>query len=114
MTYTPSRFERVWLTDSLRPFYQQGLISDVLYYVKGGKEANVFCCLGREGELVAAKVYRPREFRNLRNDKMYREGRPILTAEGRAVKSSDTRLTKAIGKKTTFGVQAEHTSVADV
>jgi len=58
----------------------------------------------------AAKVYRPREFRNLRNDKMYREGRPILTAAGRRVKKTDHRLLRAVGKKTEFGVQVEHTS----
>lgn len=113
MTYTPSRFEQGWLGSSLRPFYQQLLLADILYHVKGGKEANVYCGQAPEisgGQLLAAKVYRPREFRNLRNDKMYREGRPILTEDGRAAKRTDTRLMRAIGKKTAFGVQAEHTS----
>jgi len=90
------------------------LIQDVLYLVKGGKEANVYCCQAgpaRGGEaLLAAKVYRPRQFRNLRNDRLYREGRPILTAEGRAAKASDQRLIRALGKKSDFGVQVQHTS----
>ncbi len=113
MTYTPSRFEQSWLGSSLRPFYQQLLLADILYHVKGGKEANVYCGQApatMDGQLLAAKVYRPRQFRNLRNDKMYREGRPILTEDGRAAKRTDTRLMRAIGKKTAFGVQAEHTS----
>jgi RIO kinase 1 len=113
MTYTPSRFEEGWLASSLRPFYQQLLLDNVLYHVKGGKEANVYCGQAPAvsgGNLLAVKVYRPREFRNLRNDKMYREGRPILTEDGRAAKRTDTRLMRAIGKKTAFGVQAEHTS----
>ncbi|MDX1935080.1 MAG: RIO1 family regulatory kinase/ATPase [Capsulimonadales bacterium] len=113
MTYTPSRFEEGWLASSLRPFYRQLLLIDVLYHVKGGKEANVYCGLAHPaagGGLRAVKVYRPRQFRNLRNDKMYREGRPLLTEEGRAVKKTDTRLMRAVGKKTAFGVQAEHTS----
>jgi RIO kinase 1 len=41
---------------------------------------------------------------------MYREGRAILTADGNAAKRTDHRLMRAIGKKTEFGVQAQHTS----
>lgn len=112
-TYQPARFEAVWLLDSLRPFYEQHLINDVLASVKGGKEASVYRCAAEAvtGEtLLAAKVYRPRQFRNLRNDKMYRDGRTILTADGRPVKNSDHRIMRAVGKKTAFGVQVAHTS----
>jgi RIO kinase 1 len=116
-TYKPSRHERTWLLQSLGFFFEQNLIDDVAASVKGGKEASVYRCRthpsAREAigsPLVAAKVYRPREFRNLRNDKMYREGRPVLTADGRAVKNSDTRIMRALGKKTEFGMQVQHTS----
>jgi RIO kinase 1 len=112
-TYQPSRFEHGWLFSSLSPFYQQNLIHDVLYHVKGGKEASVYCCAAHPAtgrELVAVKVYRPRQFRNLRNDKMYREGRPLLTADGNVAKRTDTRLMRAVGKKTEFGLQVQHTS----
>lgn len=112
-TYTPARYESSWLLSSLRTFYDEELISDVLAQVKGGKEATVYRCEAHPGtgkKLLAAKVYRPRKFRNLRNDKMYREGRVILTSDGRPVKKTDHRLVRAIGKKTDFGVQAEHTS----
>src|SRR5205085_12669452 len=81
--------------------------------VKGGKEASVYCCRPAADiglPLLAAKVYRPRQFRALRNDKMYREGRPILREDGRPVKKTDHRLLRAVGKKTAFGVQVEHTS----
>ena len=112
-TYTPARFEEGWLLSSLRFFYDQQMITDVLAQVKGGKEANVYRCAGHvmTGQtLLAAKVYRPRQFRNLRNDKMYREGRVVLTAEGRAVKATDQRIMRALGKKTAFGEQVQHTS----
>lgn len=112
-TYKPSRHEAGWLLSSLRAFYEQNLIADVLFPVKGGKEASVYCCAAEPAtgmNLLAAKVYRPRPFRNLRNDTMYREGRPVLTAEGRAVKNSDHRMMRALGKKTEFGVQVQHTS----
>ena len=112
-TYRPAQYEEIWLRDSLRDFYTSHFISDVLALVKGGKEATVYRCAAHprlETPWVAAKIYRPRMFRNLRNDKLYRQGRPILTAEGRAAKDSDQRLMRAIGKKSAFGVQVEHTS----
>ena len=34
-TYQPSRYEATWLLQSLRPFYDQTLITDVLALVKG-------------------------------------------------------------------------------
>jgi RIO kinase 1 len=112
-TYTPGHFEQGWLLESLRPFYDRGLITDVLARVQGGKEANVYRCQAHPAtgfDLVAAKVYRPRMFRNLRNDKMYREGREILTADGHFIKKTDHRIMRAIGKKTSFGEQVSHTS----
>ncbi len=113
MTYQPARFEAGWLRSSLQSFYQQEVIRDVLTHVKGGKEASVYCCQAHPItglDLIAAKVYRPRQFRNLRNDRMYREGRAILTADGRAAKKTDHRLMRAVGKKTEFGMQVQHTS----
>jgi hypothetical protein len=62
-TYHPARFEAEWLLSSLRSFYEQELITDVLASVKGGKEASVYRCAGHEttGQtFLAAKVYRPR------------------------------------------------------
>lgn len=112
-TYRPSRYEKGWLLDSLRPFYEDSLITDVLRLAQGGKEASVYCCRAHPAtgrQLLAAKVYRPRQFRNLRNDKLYREGRQILTEGGRPVNARDQRIIRAIGKKTDFGVQVEHTS----
>lgn len=112
-TYTPARWEAGWLLDSLRPFYEQDQITDVVAQVKGGKEASVYRCVAHpalDEPFLAAKVYRPRQFRNLRNDKRYREDRPILTADGRPVKRSDHRIMRAVNKKTAFGAQVTHTS----
>jgi RIO kinase 1 len=112
-TYRPARYEAEWLLSSLRSFFDEQLIGDVLGQVKGGKEASVYRCAADATTgvaLLAAKVYRPRMFRNLRNDKVYREGRAILTADGRAVKKTDHRVMRAIGKKTAFGEQVKHTS----
>ena len=112
-TYKPGLFEEGWLLQSLRSFYDQAIITDVLGRVKGGKEASVYRCAAHEsvGEaLIAAKVYRPRMFRSLRNDKAYQEGRNILNPDGRAVKKTDHRMMRAIGKKSAFGQAVSHTS----
>ena len=112
-TYQPARFEAIWLLDSLRVFYDQGLIVDVLSQVKGGKEASVYLCKANPDtglDLLAAKVYRPRKFRNLSNDTMYREGREILSSEGGIVKRRDSRAMRAMKKKTDFGAELLHGS----
>lgn len=112
-TYQPARFEGQWLRESLRAFYDQHLISDILAQVKGGKEASVYRCAANPAtgfSLLAAKVYRPKMFRNLRNDAMYQQGRDVLTPDGRPVKKTDHRLMRALGKRTSFGDQVKHTS----
>lgn len=112
-TYRPSRHEEGWLLSSLAPFYADGLIVDVLTLVKGGKEANVYCCQAHPStglDLVAAKVYRPRMFRNLRNDKMYSQGREILTEDGKPAGKASGTIARAIRNRSSFGLQAEHTS----
>lgn len=112
-TYVPGLFEEGWLLQALQTFYEQKFITDVLGRVKGGKEASVYRCMAHAslGEtLVAAKVYRPRMFRNLRNDAMYREGRDILTGEGKALNKRDDRTMRALGKKTAYGQQVAHKS----
>lgn len=112
-TYQPARYEAEWLMDSLRLFYSQQLITDVLAQIKGGKEASVYRCQANpttKETFLAAKVYRPRKFRNLRNDKTYRQGRAILKPSGSEVKKNDHRVLRAVGKKTDFGVQVAHTS----
>ncbi|MFN8486353.1 MAG: RIO1 family regulatory kinase/ATPase [Caldilineaceae bacterium] len=113
ISYTPARFETQWLLSSLQPFYDQGLISDVLSQVKGGKEANVYLCKAEPGtglDLIAAKVYRPRQFRNLSNDRLYREGRELMTDDASINRRKDSRVTRAIKKKTEFGAEILHSS----
>ena len=112
-TYTPARFEKVWLRESLRPFFAQELIGDVLAQIKGGKEANVYRCQAHPATgrtWLAAKVYRPKRFRNLSNDSLYREGRSILGADGQPIKQADNRVQRALRKKTAFGAEVKHAS----
>jgi RIO kinase 1 len=110
-TYKAARFEEAWLLDSLVDIADHQWISDVLRKVKAGKEASVYLC--RSGPaidepLVAAKVYRPRTLRNLKNDAQYRTGRIDLDESGRAiVKDGDIHAMK---KRTAYGEELRHQS----
>ena len=100
----PLHHERQWLIESVGTFFRENLITDVTRIVKGGKEANVYCCLANPAsgvDLIAAKLYRPRVLRNLRNDALYKEGRTVLDREGKTVKG--TREARAMLNKTRFG-----------
>ncbi len=111
-SYGASKHEEIWLNDSLKDFYQQHWFDDILRLIKGGgKEASVYQCLANQSaknKYVAAKVYRPRKFRQLRNDALYREGRLHLDDEGHEIR--DGRAIHAINKRTNFGKRLLHTS----
>ena len=110
-TYKAARFEEGWLLDSLSYFYEQHWISDVLRKVKAGKEASVYLCRAGtqvQASLVAAKVYRPRMLRNLKNDQLYREGRVVLDENGKPV--LDLGMLKAQHKRSVYGEQIRHQS----
>jgi RIO kinase 1 len=110
-SFKPAEHERVWLLNYLEGFYNEQVITDILNKVKGGKEANVYCCTAHPStgfDLIAAKVYRPRMFRNLRNDARYRQGRAITDEEGKAVHSRREAL--AMQKKTRFGQELRQIS----
>lgn len=110
-TYKAARFEEAWLLDSLTEIYEHQWISDVLRKVKGGKEASVYLCKSGADmtvPIVAAKIYRPRSLRNLKNDAQYRIGRVDLDADGTALwKEADIN---AIAKRTTYGEEVRHRS----
>jgi RIO kinase 1 len=85
--------------EALDYFFAEGMITEILYLVKSGKEATVYCCEAHPStgmELIAAKIYRSRNQRNFKNDSIYLEGRVITKA----------RLRRAIENKSRFGRQA--------
>ncbi len=88
------------LTDAIASLVADGLIDDVLYPVKSGKEATLYCCRSGsrlEQELVAVKVFKPQKFRSFRNDSAYQAGRVIL----------DSRAARAAAKRTRFGREVQ-------
>ncbi len=103
-TVTSTFHEKQWIKDSLGGFFHDHWFEDVLYRVRPGKEATVYCCradpaTGREH--LAAKVYRPRFFRAMRNDALYKIGRGLLHCDGKQV--LDSRSLRAVRDKTRFG-----------
>ncbi len=77
--------------------------------VRGGKEANVYCCAAHPStglDLIAAKVYRPAMFRSLRNDARYRQGREVVGEDGKSVHGRRESL--AVQKNTRYGQELRH------
>src|SRR5512147_1068037 len=110
-TYKAARFEEAWLLDSLVGIAEHQWIADVLSKVKGGKEASVYLCrFGPtvDAPLVAAKVYRPRSLRNLKNDGQYRAGRADLDESGNVI--VDDGALHAMRQRTTYGEELRHQS----
>jgi RIO kinase 1 len=110
-TYKASRHEAGWLLDSLGAFYEQKWISNVLRLIKGGKEASVYLCksgVAVDAPQLAVKVYRPRQFRALKNDAIYRVGRADLDESGRFI--TDDGSLHAIRKRTAYGERLRHQS----
>ncbi|HUP26985.1 MAG TPA: RIO1 family regulatory kinase/ATPase, partial [Chloroflexia bacterium] len=106
-----SKHESEWILNYLGNFYEEHLITDVIRRVKGGKEATVYCCRGHEStgmNLIAGKVYHEREFRSLKNDAQYRQGRTLLDIEGKRVRGK--REARAMYRKTGFGKELLHTA----
>lgn len=104
-SFSCSDNEQEMLSRALTPFYQDHIIVDVIGRVKGGKEANVYCCRAHPStglDLIAAKIYRPRAHRTLRNDAVYKEGRLLLDDQGKGI-VRDSRLKRAVARKTEFG-----------
>ncbi len=110
-SYAASRYESAWLLDSLSDLYDQKWFDDILRLVKGGKEASVYLCrtvVNQPNHLLAAKVYRPRQFRNLKKDHIYREGRSKLGGDGKVI--LDDRALHAMAQRTKYGQELMHTS----
>jgi RIO kinase 1 len=86
----------------LDAFIGDGSITDVLFVVRSGKEATVYCCRAAAsfgGGLVAAKVYRPLERRNFRNDAIYRTGRDAMLS---------SRSKRALANKSRHGRELQY------
>jgi RIO kinase 1 len=82
-------------------FRREGWIGQIIQEVKSGKEATVYCCTAgpsTRADLLAAKLYRPRNRRAFRNDAVYQAGRVIL----------DRRLGRAFKKKSQKGREVQH------
>lgn len=105
-SYRAGELEAQWLYASLGELRDMKWIDDILRVVKGGKEASVYLCKAHSStgvDWIAAKVYRPRKFRSLKNDWLYREGRYDLDENGNQI--TNKGKLHAIRKRTEYGRQ---------
>lgn len=110
-SFTGTLHEKEWIGRLLADFHEENWLTDVLFRVKGGKEATVYCCKAHPAtglEYIAAKVFRPRIFRAMRNDWLYRQGRVNLDQEGKTLLGG--RTLRALKKKTAFGQEIQSSS----
>lgn len=114
----------------LEPFFDQGLIEEVVGLIKAGKEASVYCCrvgpalcrppgdgalrdesrdfASTETGYVAAKVYRGAQYR-FKNDAVYQEARAReLGLRGSALRAFEKRRHSATGRKVQAGTWQHH------
>jgi RIO kinase 1 len=111
-TLLASKRDAPWILSSLTPFYDQRLIVDILHEAHSGKEATVYCCEAHPATGVAylaAKIYRPRMFRSLRNDAIYRYSRVQRDEQGQA-EHGNSRRGSAATRKTEKGRAAQVSS----
>ncbi|MDA8343944.1 MAG: hypothetical protein M0Z66_00530 [Thermaerobacter sp.] len=88
--------------EAISEFYDRDLITDVIGQLKAGKEAQVFVCRAHPKtgyDLLAAKLYRPREQRGFRSEAPYLEGRGSL----RCGRARDSSVTRAIDRRSRAG-----------
>ena len=88
-------------------FFAEGMITEILYSVKSGKEASVYCCRAHPStgaELLAAKIYHPRDRRNFKNDAVYLEGRVITNKRDQRAVQNKSRF----GRQVQFGMWVHH------
>ncbi len=93
--------------EALDYFFAEGMITELLYEVRRGKEATVYCCQAHPStgaELLAAKVYRPRNDRGFKNDAIYQEGRVITNGQMRRAVQKKSRF----GRQVQFGMWINH------
>lgn len=80
----------------LQRLFERGLLHDIEFQLKSGKEATVYVARGPNGRL-AAKVYRDEAHRALKDDAVYRQGRFV----------SDKRVKKMLDQSGRRGLSAE-------
>lgn len=113
-SYSAARHEKEWILNSLGRFFEGRWLDDVVRLVQRGKEAHVYQCMANESvpeigqPYIAAKVYRPRRFRSLKNDHLYREGRDRLDEDGNVI--IDGGMLHAMNQRSAYGLKLLHSS----
>src|ERR1700759_841595 len=93
--------------DEIKTFIEDGWIDEVLFPVKSGKEASVYCCRacpGRGQAFFALKVYKSRNNRSFRDAAVYQEGRVIPNARPGLAFQTNSRF----GGAAEFGAWVHH------
>ncbi|MBI3722922.1 serine protein kinase RIO [bacterium] len=102
----------------LEALLEEGAIDEVLGQLQSGKEASLYL-VRRQGELIAAKVYKERDRRSFKNNAVYAEGRKIqntrdlraLARRSRHGKATQEAAWKTAESETLRALHAAHVRV---
>lgn len=98
------KHEHDWLPKWLGPFSKAGWFDTVLYRVRSGKEAMVYCCEAKPEtgfDLLAAKVYLPPKARAAKYYDTYNLGRDFLNSDGQPIRQKryNSKRQKRVSKQ---------------
>ena len=87
------------ISDSLQPLIEDGVIDEVIRWLRSGKEASIYVV--RCGpDLRCAKVYKDLRRRSFQQRAQYQEGRRVRSS----------RQARAMGRSTRFGRKAQESA----
>ncbi|HMW49136.1 MAG TPA: PA4780 family RIO1-like protein kinase [Cellvibrionaceae bacterium] len=90
----------------LQPLVADGIIDEVLYPLKSGKEAQIFV-VRADGEIVCAKVYKEASQRSFKQAAQYQEGRTYKGGRRSRAMAKNTRFGQAEAEKAWLNAEVE-------
>lgn len=76
---------------ALQMLLGDGIVDEIVGQLKSGKEADVWL-VRHNDEIVAAKIYKEREFRSFKNNAEYKEGRQVRNSRTQRAMNSGSRF----------------------
>jgi RIO kinase 1 len=94
------------MASGLEHLLAEGVISEVIARLQSGKEAEVYV-VRFGGKVVAAKVYKDREYRSFKNNASYKEGRSTRSSRSQRAIDRGSRFGKAVAEDAWKSAEAD-------
>jgi RIO kinase 1 len=94
------------MVTGLEHLIDEGIITEIVARLQGGKEADVFA-VRCGGKVVAAKVYKNRAHRSFKNDSAYKEGRTLRNSRSQRAVDRGSRFGQAAAEDAWKSAEAD-------